>query len=34
MIAATAVRLRVPLVSNDGIFLGVPGLALENISET
>lgn len=28
-IAATAVRLGVPLVSNDGIFQGVPGLNLE-----
>ncbi len=29
-IAATALRLGVPLVSNDGIFRGVPGLALES----
>ena len=28
-IAATAIRLGVPLVSNDGIFRDVPGLALE-----
>ncbi len=28
-IAATALRLGVPLVSNDGIFAGVPGLSLE-----
>lgn len=28
-IAATAVRLEIPLVSNDGIFRGVPGLQLE-----
>jgi predicted nucleic acid-binding protein len=28
-IAATAVRLGIPLVSNDGIFRGVPGLQLE-----
>lgn len=33
-IAATAVRLGVPLVSNDGIFREVPGLALETLSET
>jgi len=33
-IAATAVRLGVSLVSNDGIFLDVPGLALETLSET
>jgi predicted nucleic acid-binding protein len=31
-IAATALRLRVPLVSNDGIFRGVPGLVLESIT--
>jgi len=29
-IAATAIRLGVPLVSNDRIFRGVPGLALES----
>jgi len=28
-IAATAVRLGIPFVSNDGIFRGVPGLELE-----
>ncbi len=28
-IAATAVRLRIPLVSNDGIFVNVPDLELE-----
>lgn len=28
-IAATAVRLGIPLVSNDGIFVNVPGLELE-----
>ncbi|HEV7496214.1 hypothetical protein [Baekduia sp.] len=28
-IAATAMRLGVPLVSNDGIFRNVPGLDLE-----
>jgi predicted nucleic acid-binding protein len=28
-IAATAIRLGIPLVSNDGIFRGVPGLQLE-----
>jgi predicted nucleic acid-binding protein len=28
-VAATALRLRIPLVSNDGIFKNVPGLALE-----
>lgn len=27
-IAASAMRLRVPLASHDGLFLGVPGLAL------
>ncbi len=31
-IAATALRLGVPLVSNDRIFRGVPGLALESAS--
>jgi predicted nucleic acid-binding protein len=30
-IAATAIRLGIPLVSNDRIFRGVPGLALEPI---
>jgi predicted nucleic acid-binding protein len=29
-IAATAIRLGIPLVSNDGIFRGVPGLTLES----
>lgn len=29
-IAATAIRLGIPLVSNDGIFRDVPGLALES----
>jgi predicted nucleic acid-binding protein len=28
-VAATAVRLGIPLVSNDGIFVDVPGLAVE-----
>ena len=28
-IAATAIRLGVPLVSNDAIFRGVPGIGLE-----
>lgn len=28
-VAATALRLGLPLVSNDGIFRGVPGLSLE-----
>jgi predicted nucleic acid-binding protein len=28
-IAATALRLGIPLVSNDGIFDGVPGLVVE-----
>ena len=32
-IAATAVRLGVPLVSNDGVFRNVPGLTLETLSE-
>lgn len=32
-IAATAVRLGVPLVSNDGVFRKVPGLTLETLSE-
>ena len=31
-IAATALRLGIPLVSNDGIFRGVPGLALESVA--
>lgn len=30
-IAATAIRLGVPLVSNDKIFTGVPGLTLESV---
>lgn len=30
-IAATALRLGLPLVSNDGIFEGVPGLVLESL---
>jgi len=30
-VAATALRLRIPLVSNDGIFNKVPGLALESV---
>jgi predicted nucleic acid-binding protein len=29
-IAATAIRLAIPLVSNDGIFHRVPGLTLES----
>jgi len=29
-IAATAIRLGIPLVSNDGIFVDVPGLELES----
>jgi predicted nucleic acid-binding protein len=33
-IAATAVRLGIPLVSNDGIFRGVPGLQLEILAST
>jgi len=32
-IAATAVRLGVPLVSNDGVFRDVLGLTLETVSE-
>lgn len=32
-IAATAIRLGVPLVSNDGIFKNVPGLLLETATE-
>jgi hypothetical protein len=31
-IAATAIRLGTPLVSNDAIFQGVPGLALESVA--
>jgi predicted nucleic acid-binding protein len=30
-IAATAIRLGIPLVFNDNIFRGVPGLELETI---
>ena len=30
-IAATALRLRIPLVSNDGIFENAPGLELQAI---
>ncbi len=30
-IAATAIRLAIPLVSNDGIFRRVPGLTLESL---
>ncbi len=30
-IAATAIRLGIPLVSNDGIFHGAPGLQLETL---
>ena len=32
-IAATAIRLGIPLVSNDGIFCDVPGLVLETKAE-
>lgn len=32
-IAATAIRLGVPLVSNDGIFRGTPGLKLESVAQ-
>jgi predicted nucleic acid-binding protein len=32
-IAATAIRLGIPLVSNDRIFQDVPGLELETISD-
>jgi hypothetical protein len=32
--AATAVRLGIPLVSNDNIFRDVPGLELETINFT
>lgn len=31
-IAATAIRLGIPLVSNDGIFRGAPGLQLETLA--
>jgi len=31
-IAATAARLGIPLVSNDTIFRGTPGLALESLA--
>lgn len=31
-IAATAVRLDLPLVTNDGIFVDVPGLSVETLS--
>jgi predicted nucleic acid-binding protein len=31
-IAATAIRLDIPLVSNDGIFRNVPGLVLEPVA--
>jgi predicted nucleic acid-binding protein len=31
-IAATAIRLGIPVVSNDGIFRGAPGLALESLA--
>lgn len=30
-VAATAIRLGIPLVSNDGIFANAPGLALETL---
>jgi len=33
-IAATAARLGIPLVSDDGIFRGVPGLQLEIFAST
>jgi predicted nucleic acid-binding protein len=33
-IAATALRLGVPLVSNDGIFRDVPGLNIETLART
>lgn len=33
-IAATALRLGVPLVSNDGIFQDVPGLNIETLTRT
>jgi predicted nucleic acid-binding protein len=31
-IAATSIRLGIPLVSNDGIFRGAPGLQLETLA--
>ncbi len=31
-VAATAIRLGIPLVSNDGIFKNVPGLLLETVA--
>jgi predicted nucleic acid-binding protein len=31
-IAPTAIRLGIPLVSNDGIFRGAPGLQLETLA--
>lgn len=33
-VAATAIRLAIPLVSNDGIFRNVPGLMLETASRS
>lgn len=33
-IAATAIRLRIPLVSNDGIFANAPGLTVETLATT
>lgn len=33
-IAATAIRLGVPLVSHDGIFVGVPGLVLARVDDS
>jgi predicted nucleic acid-binding protein len=33
-IAATAIRLAIPLVSNDRIFRHVPGLTLESLPAT
>lgn len=33
-VAATALRLGLPLVTNDGIYEGVPGLALETLCES
>jgi predicted nucleic acid-binding protein len=32
-IAATAIRIGIPLVSNDTIFRGVPGLELESVAD-
>lgn len=32
-IAATAIRLGIPLASNDGVFRNVPGLTLETLSD-